>query len=286
MSEFSFYKMSGAGNDFVVFDLKENKNLTLDEERVRKICDRRNGIGSDGIILIDDLPDADFLMAYYNADGSKGSLCGNGARCAIKFADFSGRLDGSSTEFICEHIRYSGNKLDDDKIKFFLQDPTEKIENILLNAENYRIKTWYINTGSPHVVINVDDIESDRLSQNGQKSLENLPVLDLGRLIRYHDIFAPEGTNVNFIKVTGDRVLIRTYERGVENETLACGTGSVASAIFVNENYSFQPPVKVITRSGEELIVDFNTNGRSIENVSLTGPAKIVYNGKISISNL
>jgi diaminopimelate epimerase len=286
MSDFSFYKMSGAGNDFVLFDLKENKNLSLDEERVRKICDRRNGIGSDGIILIDDIPDADFNMTYYNADGSKGSLCGNGARCAIKFADFSGRLNDADAEFLCDEVRYSGLKLDDEKIKFYLQNPTNKIESILLEAGNYNMNVWFIDTGSPHVVINVDDIESAHISDNDSKSLEELPVLVLGSEIRHHDQFAPDGTNVNFIQLNGDSVLIRTYERGVENETLACGTGSVASAIFVNENYNISAPVKLITRGNDELIVDFNKNGLSVENVSLTGPAKIIYNGKISISNL
>ncbi len=286
MSEFNFYKLSGAGNDFILFDLKENKNLNLDEELVRKLCDRRNGIGSDGIILIDDLKGVNFTMTYFNADGSRGSLCGNGARCAIKYADHSGRLTDSDVQFICENVNYSGEKLDDGNIKFYLQNPTDKVENIKLEAGNYLMNAWFINTGSPHVVINTDDIKKREESDAVPKSLEDLPVNQLGREIRYHQQFKPDGTNVNFITLKGNEVLIRTYERGVENETLACGTGSVASAIFASENYNIAPPVKLITRGNEELIVDFGLNGHSAENVSLTGPAKIVYKGKISISNL
>lgn len=286
MSEFNFYKLSGAGNDFILFDLKENKNLSLNENQIRKICDRRYGIGSDGVILINDIPDFNFEMIYYNADGSKGSLCGNGARCAIKYADFSGRLHNANAEFFCNKIKYSGQKLNDDIFKFNLQDPTDKNENIQLEAGSYEMRAWFIDTGSPHVVINVDDIKSRDSSVDGKISLEELPVLTLGREIRHHDQFAPGGANVNFVELTEDKVLIRTYERGVENETLACGTGSVASAIFVNEFYNIPAPVKLITRGEDELIVDFTNNGQSVENVSLTGPAKIIFNGKISISNL
>jgi diaminopimelate epimerase len=285
MRKTSFYKLSGAGNDFVLFDLKENENLSLNEDQVRKICDRRFGIGSDGIILIDDIPDLNFEMTYYNADGSKGSLCGNGARCALKYADFSGRLSDGNAEFFCENIKYSGQKLTDDVFKFNLQDPTDKNENIILEVGSYKMRAWYIDTGSPHVVINVDDIKSKDTSVGAEISLEQLPVLYLGREIRHHDQFAPGGANVNFVKLDDKKVFIRTYERGVENETLACGTGSVASAIFANEFYNFPAPVKLITKGDDELTVDFSTNGQSVKNVSLTGPAKIIFNGKISISN-
>lgn len=286
MREINFYKLSGAGNDFVLFDLKENENLSLNEDQIRKICDRRYGIGSDGIILIDDIPGLNFEMKYFNADGSKGSLCGNGARCAIKYADFSGRLLNANAEFICEKIKYSGQKLNDEKIKFNLQDPTDKKEIPKLDLGRFKMKAWFVDTGSPHVVINVDDISLEDSSADREISLEELPVLLLGREIRHHGNFAPGGANVNFIKLNEDKVFIRTYERGVENETLACGTGSVASAIFVNEFYNTLAPVKLITKGGDELIVDFYNNGQSVKNVSLTGPAKIIFNGKISISNL
>jgi diaminopimelate epimerase len=286
MSENSFYKLSGAGNDFVLFDLKENKNLLLDGDLVQKLCDRRNGIGSDGIIMIDDSPDSDFIMTYYNADGSRGSLCGNGARCAIKFAQFSGRLLNSETTFTCEEVRYSGKTLDNGNIKFYLQQPTGKIDDIYLEAGGYEMKAWYINTGSPHAVINVNDIKSDRLLSGGSINLQELPVVPLGREIRHSEQFAPDGVNVNFIQMNEDRVFIRTYERGVENETLACGTGSVASAIFINEVYNVPAPVTLITHGKDELVVEFTRNGQTVENLSLTGPAKIIFKGKISISNL
>jgi diaminopimelate epimerase len=195
-------------------------------------------------------------------------------------------LDNSSAVFICGNINYSGQILDEGKIKFFLQNPTDKVEGINLETGNYTLNAWFINTGSPHVVINVDDINLKSETEADPKSIEELPVTTLGREIRYHSRFSPEGTNVNFIKIEGDKVLIRTYERGVENETLACGTGSVASAIFVYENYGITPPIKLITRGKEELSVDFSPNGNSVGNPSLTGPANIVYKGKISISNL
>lgn len=286
MSEFSFYKLSGAGNDFVLFDLKENKNLNLNEELIRRICDRRFGIGSDGIILINDIPDANFEMTYFNADGTRGSLCGNGARCAIEYADFSGRLENSSADFLCENVRYSGRKLEQEKIKFLLQNPGEKIENISIVTGDYSMKAWFIDTGSPHVVINVEDIKFAGQAAEESLSLDELQVLTLGREIRYHEEFAPAGANVNFIELIDNTVFIRTYERGVENETLACGTGSVAGAIFANQNFNVPVPVKLVTRGKDELTVDFNSSGQTVENVSLTGPAKIIFNGQISISNL
>ncbi len=271
MKNISFVKMSGAGNDFIIIDKAQNPEIALTNNVISRLCNRRNGIGADGIIIISGHKEFDFSMDYFNADGSTGTLCGNGARCAIKFAHDAGKTKSNFVSFISNEIEYTGELLNNGLVKFNLKPPVNIEENISLEIAGSGISASFLHTGSPHVVIVVDDID-------------DVPVIKIGREIRYSKSFAPEGTNVNFIETTGKKIFIRTYERGVEDETYACGTGAVASAIIGNIKFGVESPVSLHTKGGDELIVDFIVDGSDYKNVSLTGPVKEVFNGEISIN--
>ena len=279
MENISFVKMSGAGNDFILFDKKNHPALKLNSNIIQKLCDRRNGIGADGIITISDNGKYDFLMEYFNADGSTGSLCGNGSRCAIKFAKITGRLKSEDVNFVSNGKEYKGKLINDEKIKFFFSDIEDLKSEINIYAYNQKLKASYLNTGSPHVVININDILNGQVSV---KDIDDVPVFDIGKEIRYLKEFLPGGTNVNFIKINENKVYIRTYERGVENETLACGTGAAAAAVIASLKYGIPSPVNLITRGGDELIVDFILHNNQVKELALTGPAKIIFTGEIS----
>ncbi len=279
MENISFVKMSGAGNDFILFDKKNYPALKLDAKVIKKLCDRRNGIGADGIITISDNGKYDFLMEYFNADGSTGSLCGNGSRCAIKFAKITGRLKSEDVNFLSNDKAYKGKIINNEKIKFFFNDIEDLKLDICIDAYNQKIKANYLNTGSPHVVININDILN---SQTVIENLDNVPVFEIGKEIRYLKEFSPGGTNVNFIMIRDNKVYLRTYERGVENETFACGTGAAASAVIASLKYGISSPVNLVTKGGDELIVDFVLHQNKIKELALTGPAKITFTGEIS----
>lgn len=283
MNEIYFSKLTGAGNDFIFFDRKEFPSLTMLPIAVRKLCDRRFGIGADGIIIIQDKDNYDFEMQYFNADGSTGSLCANGARCAIWFAEKTNRLTDKKAKFISNGNEYSGEVISDELIRFNLNPPTKSKFNFRIKAAEQLIKADFIDTGSPHVVIDIKDVLQDSKNPLSNFSkISDFPVYQLGREIRYHKDFSPSGTNVNFYTVEDDKIYIRTYERGVEDETLACGTGSVATAISAFLNKKISLPISIITWGGETLIVNFDVENQKVSKVSLTGPAKIVFEGKIS----
>jgi len=281
MKKYSFTKMSGAGNDFVIFDKKENHDLDISPEFIRAVCDRRNGVGSDGVISIEDKTGYDFSMEYFNSDGSTGTSCGNGARCAIMFAEKSLRLKEKKAAFLSGGVEYSGEVLSDEIVKFMLKPPAEIRPEFPLTEGNLTVICSFADTGSPHVVIRIEDIfDKDGKPFFPGQDMEKLPVVELGRDVRYSPLLAPKGANVNFIKIDNDKIFIRTYERGVEDETLACGTGSVASAIVSALKYNVKPPVKLVTQSGKELSVDFNHKENKFTDVSLTGPAVITFKGE------
>jgi len=282
MMNLNFTKMSGAGNDFVVIDKQQNRTFTVSEEKIIQLCHRRNGIGADGVITIGDSEKYDFIMNYYNADGSTGSLCGNGARCAIRFAFTTGRVKDNRVRFLSNDAEYTGEILNDGNVKFFMNSPKKIKYNFKVKAAGQLINSHYADTGSPHVIIKIDDPENNF---GFFKSLEETPVEILGREIRYLPEFLPGGTNVNFIKMENDSIKIRTYERGVEAETLSCGTGSVAAAITAYVTDNLKPPVTIITKENEKLFVNFNVESQKVKNVSLTGPVKMVYSGMIEINN-
>jgi len=273
MSNYSFVKMTGAGNDFVIIDLNANSRFNLDSETVKRICNRRNGIGADGLITISEMQGYDFNMNYYNSDGSTGSLCGNGARCAIRYAQLFKNINPGNIKFISNGADYTGT-ISENEVTFNLNEPSGIKMNFIIKADGKEFNASFIDTGSPHVVINIDETD--------QKEINSFPVVSLGREIRYLNEFAPGGANVNFIKIAGDKLIIRTFERGVEDETLACGTGSAAAAVISCLNYGLKPPVKLITRGGDVLLVNFNIDGQKINALTLNGPVKVVFEGQFT----
>lgn len=284
MREYLFTKLSGAGNDFILFDRKLNDVVDLSPGKIKQVCDRRYGIGADGVLVISDEEEHDFVMEYFNADGSAGSLCGNGARCIIKYAADSGRVKSNKTKFVCGANEYSGELLDREIIKFNLNSPGSFKFNFEIKAGNQIINAHFVDTGSPHAVIKIEDVLKEPENLKSKYSdISEFPVFNLGREIRYSKDFAPSGTNVNFIKIENQKIQIRTYERGVEDETLACGTGAAAAALISHFTDSLNPPIEIVTKGGEVLTVDFKSVDDNVRDVSLTGPAKTIFSGKILI---
>lgn len=276
--------MSGAGNDFILIDKAGNSGIVLTNGDIQQLCDRRNGIGADGIILFGNEDGYDFSMEYFNADGSTGTLCGNGARCAIKYAKIKGILGRNKTDFISNKTTYSGELLKNGLVRFDLNPPDKIVEKLKVKFSGYEVNAGYVNTGSPHVVIDINDLKEEYPGIDGSNNgLQNFPVVQFGREIRFNSAFKPKGINVNFIELEGGIVRIRTYERGVEEETLSCGTGSVASAIIAYLKYNLKTPIRLITKGSEELIVDFNSEDFVFSNITLTGPAKEVFSGEILV---
>ena len=283
MEKIFFSKMSGAGNDFIFIDQNLNPDFKLSPDKIKKLCDRRNGIGADGVIEISDHAQFNFAMNYFNADGSTGSLCGNGARCAIWFAHKTNRLKDEKVKFLSGGKEYTGLIVNDELIKFNLDSPSKIKFNFRIKAFGQLIKANYADTGSPHVVINIEDIQKNPSVPNAFfDNILEVPVYQIGKEIRYHTDFSPQGTNVNFVKVVNNEILIRTYERGVENETLACGTGSVAAAIICSVTDKLNPPITLKTFGGNKLSVNFEVENQRVKNPSLTGPAKIIFKGSVN----
>ncbi|MBN2572790.1 MAG: diaminopimelate epimerase [Ignavibacteriales bacterium] len=280
MKKIFFSKLNGAGNDFILLDERLNGKMEINPEIISKLCQRRTSIGADGILLISDIDGYDFELKYFNADGYEGSLCGNGSRCAIHYANTTNRVKNNKTKFICKDTEYSGEIISTELIQFNLNEPKEIKLNFNLEIENKKIVGNFIDNGSPHLVINYEDLKKMRSEID---NFDQFSVVELGKKFRYADYFKPSGTNVNFIKLEDNKVLIRTYERGVEDETYACGTGSVASAMISFLNSNSKPPIKVCTKNKNELIVDFKYINNEFADISLTGPAKIDFEGHIII---
>ncbi|KAF0152068.1 MAG: diaminopimelate epimerase [Ignavibacteria bacterium] len=275
--------MSGAGNDFILFDSKLNPELNFSNEKITQFCSRRTGIGADGILLIEDAAGYDFGMKYFNSDGTSGSLCANGARCSLQYAKLKGLLKSSKAKFVFNNIAYTGEIFTDGNVKFDLLPPSEIKINFKIKTAGQLVNACYANTGSPHIVIRIEDVLKNSLDlSSSYKKIEEFPVYDIGKEIRYHPDFAPEGTNVNFVQVENGKIKIRTYERGVEDETFSCGTGAVASAVLMLYNKLVNKPVEILAKSGDQLFVDFIFDGQKFTDVSLTGPAKVVFNGEIT----
>jgi len=267
MKGLTFTKISGSGNDFILFDNRE-KSLDGDLRNfVRKVCSRRLGVGADGVLLLEKSAEHDFSMRYFNADGGEAEMCGNGARCIASFALQIGAArekmsfqakDGPHTA----EVRGS-------RVKVSLRDPAQIQLDIDLELGEKMLSVHFVNTGVPHAVVLTTDVE-------------DAEVVPVGREIRYHPRFAPAGTNVDFAQVTGPHSLrIRTYERGVEDETLACGTGATASAILAHGLKKVEPPVSVTTQSGEILIIHFQNEKGKVSSVFLEGDVTPVFEGKL-----
>lgn len=273
-----FTKMSGAGNDFVVVDNRSgiiaNPNLFA-----VSVCNRRLGIGADGLLLVEKSSKADFLMQYYNADGSSAGMCGNGGRCIAKFAFDAGIVSNDYFAFEAFGYIYEVTRHAPTVYELKMKDPFGAKLDQTLVVNGKTLKGNYLNTGTDHSVIFLD--ENPALG-----SLEATDVFNIGRAIRYHEVYQPKGTNANFVsRIKSNSIQIRTYERGVEEETLACGTGSVASALLSAAKFGWSSPVNVKVKSGETLIVGFEKENESFVNVTLKGPAVNVFNGNIEMNN-
>jgi len=276
MNKIYFEKYSGAGNDFIILDRLKSPELNVTPEFVRKLCTRRLSIGADGLLIIDKKNGYDFELKYFNSDGSSGMLCGNGARCAIKYALENGYLNKEKVIFSSNNIEYSGEIISENEIKFNLKDPEKITKYFKIELNDLTIPAGFLDVGTPHVVIFFDEAEELHSITN---EFEKFPVESIGREIRNLPMFQPDGTNVNFIKFSSGVLKIRTYERGVEAETLSCGTGSVASAILASLRYRIDSPINLLTKSGKFLKVEFNRNFNKIKNLSLSGPAVKVFSG-------
>lgn len=264
-----FTKMNGAGNDFVMVDNRAG-DVRLTPEQIMRICDRHRGVGADGILLLEPATNsADFRMRYYNRDGGEAEMCGNGARC---FARFANKIAGATGTFSFETpagvIRA---ELKGDVITLQMSQPGDLRLNVPIQVDGEETSVHYINSGVPHVVVPVSRV--DMVHVHGR-----------GAAIRYHEMFSPKGANVNFIEKCGPRrITIRTYERGVEDETLACGTGVVASALIFAATENVDGPIRVLVRGGDELEVGFDKMDIQFKNVTLTGLAEFVFEGEINI---
>jgi len=264
-----FTKMNGAGNDFVMLDNRGGE-LQLASDQIAQICDRHRGVGADGLLAVEPAQNgADFRMRYYNADGGEAEMCGNGARC---FARYASRVAGPMEKLSFETpAGVIGAELQGELVRLAMSEPKDLRLGITIPLPNRQVPAHFVNSGVPHVVVPVDD-------------LETVDVRALGSAIRRHDLFAPKGANANFLTQRGPRqIAIRTYERGVEDETLACGTGVVASALIFSAMTSADGPIGVLVRGGPELQVGFEKSGSQFRNVTLTGPADFVFEGSIDI---
>ena len=260
--------MSGSGNDFIIID---NRQAVVDENNlkdfIRKTCRRKMSVGSDGFILIEDSNQADFKWRFYNSDGSRAEMCGNGARCAARFAHVN-NIAGTEMSFITDAGIINASIIGE-KVKVKIPDPSSSKFDYTLELDNGVQLLSSINTGVPHVVIEAD-------------SLDQIDVFNRGQEIRNHQAFSPDGTNVNFISPKNDNgILIRTYERGVENETLACGTGSIAAALVTAYKTGKTSPIDVYTKSGGILTIHFEKKGDGYSSVYLEGDARIIYKGEL-----
>ena len=266
-----FTKMNGAGNDFVVIDNRQ-KLLHLSAEQIAFLCDRHRGVGADGVLVVEpSFGKADLRMRYYNCDGGEAEMCANGARC---FAQFANEVLGGRDELRFETLAGMIHAEFHDKgVKLRLSEPKEMLLNRALQIDERRkISVHSIDTGVPHAVTFVDD-------------LEVAPVRDWGAKIRYHPAFHPKGTNANFVQqLEPGKIAVRTYERGVEDETLACGTGVTASGLVYAVLNDSESPIRVLVRGGDWLEVGFRKTFSGFEEVTLEGPADFVFEGTIDIS--
>ena len=264
-----FTKMNGAGNDFVLLDNRAG-DLALTREQIARLCDRHRGVGADGVLLLEPAANgADYRMRYYNADGGEAEMCGNGARCFARFANrAAGPLQHLSFETPAGVI---GAELKGELVTLQMSQPTEMRLGLEVAVKGDKIRVSYVDSGVPHVVVAVAKIE-------------DVDVRSLGWALRHHPMFAPRGANANFSEQRGPRsIAIRTYERGVEDETLACGTGVVASAILFAANENATGPIDVLVRGGDTLQVDFKRCGDQFSDVMLTGLADFVFDGTIEL---
>jgi diaminopimelate epimerase len=261
--------MSGCGNDFIIID---NRSPVISEKDLTAfvvgICRRKMSVGADGIILIEKSDTVDFQWRFYNSDGSVAEMCGNGARCVARFAYLNG-ITGPEMAFETLAGVVSASVFETGLVQIKMTDPLNLVLDRSLILKSGKFEVGSVNTGVPHAVMVVDD-------------LEETPVKEMGSEIRFHPDFAPAGTNANFVSVGPDNIVaIRTYERGVEDETLACGTGCVASALITARKFGLTSPVSLMTRSGGYLRIYFNAHQGAYSDVYMEGDARLIYRAEL-----
>lgn len=261
--EIRFSKYHGTGNDFIVID-NLNRQLDLTRDQLKMLCDRHLGIGADGLMLLLPSQKFDFEMKYFNGDGGEGTMCGNGGRCITAFAYQIG-LIRNTTRFTAIDGEHCGEILGSEENQMKIKVTLRDISQIKQDA-NY----FLVNTGSPHYVEIMDDPDG-------------IDIFQRGKSIRWDPRFAPEGLNVNFVKVDGDKLLVRTFERGVENITLSCGTGVTAAAVAADIHQGQPRNEYHIQTYGGNLKVQFVKDNKIYRHVSLTGPVQHVFNGTIEL---
>ena len=259
--QLEFYKYQGTGNDFVMVDNRSHFFPKENIELIAHLCNRRFGIGGDGLILLENDTDTDFKMVYYNSDGNQSSMCGNGGRCLVAFAKELGVIENKTT-FIATDGLHHATISDDGLVSLQMID----VIDVKVNPDYV-----FMNTGSPHHVQMVDDLENYNIKENGAR-------------IRYGDLYGKEGSNINFVKQVDDTTFsLRTYERGVEDETLSCGTGATAVAIAMNVLGNTDASAVNLNVQGGKLIVSFDRYDNIFTKVTLKGPAEFVFKGTIEI---
>lgn len=255
----NFFKYQGAGNDFILIDHTEKPLESIDNELIEKLCHRRFGIGADGLMFVTKHEDYDFEMHYFNADGKLGSMCGNGGRCIVAFAKHLGIINKETNFLAVDGPHYARISENGGWIDLQMID----VEMVTRDGDAY-----VLNTGSPHYV---------KLREN----LKDLDVFNEGKNIRYNETYSEKGININFVEDFGDYLFVRTYERGVEDETFACGTGvtavAMAMATHKNQTGHIKTNIKVL---GGDLKIEFDYDGKKFTNVFLCGPAKLVFEGE------
>ena len=259
--QITFYKYQGTGNDFVMIDNRLGVFPKDNIKLIAHLCDRRFGIGGDGLILLENDPETDFKMVYFNSDGNQSTMCGNGGRCLVAFAKKLQVIQNETTFNAVDGLHHASVD----------QDEIVSLQMIDVNSINTTANYSFLNTGSPHHVQIVED-------------LENYNVKDNGAAIRYGNLYGKEGSNINFVKKINDTTFsLRTYERGVEDETLACGTGATAAAIAMNATGETDATSINLNVEGGKLIVSFDKEDNIYTNVFLKGPAEFVFEGTIEI---
>ena len=261
--ELSFYKYQGTGNDFILID-NRSLSITLTAEQINFLCNRRFGIGADGLILLELEPGFDFKMVYFNSDGNQSSMCGNGGRCIVAFAKLLNVIS-DKCKFLAIDGMHEAAILENAIVSLKMQD----VKDIEVNNDHY-----FLNTGSPHYVMLVNDVENYDVASEGKK-------------IRNNNRFKEEGTNVNFIEKKDEGIFVRTYERGVEDETYSCGTGVTAAALVAGLHGLLNTKNSCAVRTlGGDLEVRFEkVLEKNFYNIWLQGPAELVFNGSIKLKD-
>lgn len=277
MIEVDFTKMNGAGNDFVVIDDFDGALKVDLPFLARTLCSRGFGIGADGLLVLRKHPGYDFEMIYLNSDGSEGGMCGNGGRCIARYAVLKD-ICRSPMKFTAHGGEYSAEVVDDRKVRLHLPDPDRVVPSVDVPIGTRHFEATYVHPNTDHAVL---------LGGTAFDRVDSADLVAIARKIRYNFEVFPRGTNVNLIEQDGDNTIrMRTYERGVENETLACGTGAVACAITASIRYGMTSPVEIRTTGGELLKVYFEKNGDHFAKLVLEGSATVVFKGKVLYNEL